>query len=74
MFTKRIINDYFADKPSKLRHSTGGLCSFCLELHFKTLAEVPKDIFIQGDFIFRDLTRVGNRVQKYLKKHVNNTN
>lgn len=25
MFTKKIIIDYFADKPSKLQHSTGGL-------------------------------------------------
>ena len=25
MFTKSIINDYFADRPSKLHQSAGGL-------------------------------------------------
>lgn len=48
MFTKSIINDYFADspdKPSKLQQSTGVLSCFCPEIHlknFRNLAGVQR--------------------------------
>jgi len=72
MFTKKIIIDYFADKPSKLRHSTGGHWSFCSGVHLGTVWQRLPNDFLNISFttstgvVYRSinlrLPDTGNRV------------